>query len=380
MKESINILYGAINSHVSEHGRAKQIYPRLMKKSDITITWIDPPFIIPNIMDYINVLINQYQKNKIEIFNGIRGYVSIGMPFSDKSKILTHITEKMLAGYLKKLNIDFNILVISNPIFLDYVKQVKKRRIPIVYDCRDLFSGWRHNGKFEIKREKELLSLCDQIIVPSTSLKKEILGINSMCSVTVIPNGVPKSMITNKIRNSSSRPKIGYVGHMGYYVNLDLIIEIAKEKTTWDFIFVGDTTPIEKIVEVAPKNCRFLGEVSFTKLNSILKMFDVGIIPFKQLKVTDVVLPIKLFEYFAKGIPIVSTPLKELKNLKENHLIHFANSKQEWINQIENALKDKRHDEFTEFAKKYTWENITEDYVRCFKKLMTNSFDDKKID
>ena len=48
MDEKINILYCGINSHLTEHGRAKQIYTRLAEKQNINITWIDPPCFTKN--------------------------------------------------------------------------------------------------------------------------------------------------------------------------------------------------------------------------------------------------------------------------------------------------------------------------------------------
>ena len=128
---------------------------------------------------------------------------------------------------------------------------------------------------------------------------------------------------------------------------------------------------MKKTIKNAPINCDFLGEIPFNQLNSIFDMFDVGLMPFKRIELTEVILPIKLIEYFARGIPVVSTPLRELENLNESHLIHFANNKNEWLIQIEKALKDDRYDEFIKFARKYTWESIVDKYLQCFEEVLT---------
>jgi len=371
MDKSINILYCGINSYLTEHGRAKQIYTRLAEKQNINITWIDPPRFTKNMGINLKNLKNYINRDEKKIFENINGYTPIGMPFYLRCRLMWDLTEKIVTKFIDDIDLKSDMLIVSSPIFIGYVKLKKKQGIPIIYDCRDLFSGWIHVGKYAIIKEKEMLSICDFVITPSRSLKEKILKINPNTNILTIPNGIPKAMIgnNNQINTLSSR-NIGFVGHMGYYVDLNLVIEIAKEKPEWNFIIVGDNTQIKPVVKNAPENCCFLGEVPFDKLDSIFSMFDVGLIPFKQSELTDVVLPIKLFEYFANGIPVVSTPLKELENLKESHLIHFAKSKDEWIIQIENALKDNRHDDFIKLSKKYTWEEATNKYIQCCNDLL----------
>ena len=372
MEKEIQILYGAINSFNSEHGRAKQIYSRLAKNSRVNIIWVDPPHFHRNIISNFKNIINPINRHQIKIFDNIQAFISIGLPRHMQSKLMWKLTEKMLMIFFENLKLSYNLLIISNPIFTKYSYLIKKSGIPIIYDCRDYFPVWSHVRKHAIKMEKQLLSISDWVIVPSNSLKSELLKINPNCKISVIPNGVPKSMIENKKnKRVSSSPSIGFIGDMGSYVNLKLIIEIARKKPEWNFIFVGETTRIEPIVNDAPNNCDFLGEVPFDHLDSILQRLDVGIIPFKKSKGVDVAFPIKLVEYFAKGIPVVSTPMKELQNLDDSHLIYFADCEVEWIEQIENALKDNRQKEFIEFAKKYTWENATDCYLQCLKNLLS---------
>jgi len=76
--------------------------------------------------------------------------------------------------------------------------------------------------------------------------------------------------------------------------------------------------------------------------------------PFRENKLTKSVSPIKMFEYLASGLPVVSTRMEEAESL--NPPIYFANSKEDFKNCIIKAYKDGRDKiEFFEFAERNSW-------------------------
>jgi glycosyltransferase involved in cell wall biosynthesis len=56
-------------------------------------------------------------------------------------------------------------------------------------------------------------------------------------------------------------------------------------------------------------NVHWLGGRDHGLLPQYLRHFDVGLIPFKRVALTYNANPIKLYEYLAAGVPVVSTPL-----------------------------------------------------------------------
>ena len=75
---------------------------------------------------------------------------------------------------------------------------------------------------------------------------------------------------------------------------------------------MGDST-----VDLSPyrsiQNIHFLGRKPYADLPAYCRQFDVGLIPFKVNELTRAVNPIKLREYLAAGLPVVSTPLPEVR-------------------------------------------------------------------
>jgi hypothetical protein len=75
-------------------------------------------------------------------------------------------------------------------------------------------------------------------------------------------------------------------------------------------VLIGDST-IDLASYRALANMHFLGRKSYAELPAYCKEFDVGLIPFKINELTKAVNPIKLREYLAAGLPVVSTRLPE---------------------------------------------------------------------
>ena len=71
------------------------------------------------------------------------------------------------------------------------------------------------------------------------------------------------------------------------------------------------------------------------KLPGILAECDCLILPYNINKLTDGIMPAKMFECFATGKPVISTPIKNLKKYKD--LIILAETQEEFVDAVRNA-------------------------------------------
>jgi glycosyltransferase involved in cell wall biosynthesis len=85
--------------------------------------------------------------------------------------------------------------------------------------------------------------------------------------------------------------------------------------------------------------------------------FDVGLIPFLVNPLTLATNPIKLYEYFACGMPVVSTALPEVASYAP--LAYLAGSAEEFARQVSAALAEQdpeRRAARRQVAQQESWE------------------------
>jgi glycosyltransferase involved in cell wall biosynthesis len=111
--------------------------------------------------------------------------------------------------------------------------------------------------------------------------------------------------------------------------------------------------------------------LSHNDVPRFIDKLDVALIPFKINDLTQCSFPIKLLEYFARGKPVVSSPLIEVMELARD-LLYIASSEEEWIRAIESALneEDELRIRRIELSKNYTWEKIANTYQDLLTKII----------
>jgi glycosyltransferase involved in cell wall biosynthesis len=137
----------------------------------------------------------------------------------------------------------------------------------------------------------------------------------------LVPHGVDYDHFSRAVKEdlpappdiaSIPRPRLGFFGLIRDWVDLDLLAEVARRRRDWQIVLLGDST-----VDLTPyrsiPNMHFLGRKPYADLPAYCRQFDVGLIPFKINELTRAVNPIKLREYLAAGLPVVSTPLPEVE-------------------------------------------------------------------
>jgi len=77
---------------------------------------------------------------------------------------------------------------------------------------------------------------------------------------------------------------------------------------------IGNSTTDMKSIEGA-RNIRFLGRKPYADLPRYAKAFDVALMPFKVNELTLASNPLKVREYLAAGLPVVSTAIPEVERL-----------------------------------------------------------------
>ncbi|HSH04792.1 MAG TPA: glycosyltransferase [Anaerolineae bacterium] len=168
----------------------------------------------------------------------------------------------------------------------------------------------------------------DHIVTISTVLKDKFADKVAGTEITIIPNGVHidrfKRADGQKIREAyglGDKRVVGFVSSMGEFVGLQLYMEAIRALNRPEVMHfvVGDGPALPAARRYAEEhglsNVKFAGWIKSEQVADYFAALDVGVIPFDLANFTHSAFPIKLVEYLACQIPVVSTPLEEIKRL-----------------------------------------------------------------
>lgn len=107
-------------------------------------------------------------------------------------------------------------------------------------------------------------------------------------------------------------PVVGFFGGLDdYVVDMDLIAETARAIPEASLVLVGDATcPMDEL-EALP-NVHWLGYQPYERIPALGRNFDVALMPWLDNDWIRYANPIKLKEYLALGLPVVSTDYPEV--------------------------------------------------------------------
>ncbi len=258
------------------------------------------------------------------------------------------------------------ILWLSGPSVVDMLGRFNE--VLSIYYCGDEFSEYPGvSKKTIIEMERELLSRADLVIVSSEKLyqAKRIYNKNTF----IITHGVDfehferRNYINKPIPEELKgikKPIIGFYGLIENWVDLDLFEHLARNKPEWSLVLIGKSIVSLKSLKKY-SNIHFLGPINYQKLPQYSLNFDAALMPFKINELTIFVNPLKMFEYMASGLPIVSTHLPELD--KYSKIVKLAASKEEFLEKINECLEEKDKSYILEgikIASKETWQKKAE--------------------
>jgi hypothetical protein len=141
------------------------------------------------------------------------------------------------------------------------------------------------------------------------------------------PNRTPEPAWLSKI----PKPRLGYLGGLTGRISLRLLGETLSRHPEWQFISFGSKKWL------ALTNEHILPWRSRAELAGVLAGLDVGFMPYDCAIPKNLhCVPLKLFDYFARGLPVVSTPIVFLREY--NELVYLGSTPDELSDAVSRAL------------------------------------------
>ncbi len=215
-----------------------------------------------------------------------------------------------------------------------------------LYYCVDEFSEFSRYDSATIRSlERDLIGKSDLVITTAGHLQESKRALHP--HTYLVPHGVSYDHFAKATAETTEIPDdiaglrapiFGFFGMIQDWIDLDLIVELARRRPEWSFVMIGkQEVDVDLCNTVA--NIHLPGQVPFASLPGYCKAFDVGLIPFKVNPLTVNVNPIKLREYLAAGLPVVSTDLPEVRRYQPH--VHIGRSVDEFERACRKALQER---------------------------------------
>lgn len=216
----------------------------------------------------------------------------------------------------------------------------------IVYDCMDELSAFRNAPRQLLQRENALLRVADLVFTGGRSLYLAKVGRHP--AVHCFPSSVDEAHFRrareddeHPLLQSIAHPRLGYCGVIDERLDLGMLGRLAAARPDYQLVMVG---PVAKIAEEdlphAP-NIHYLGQQAYADLPRLFAGFDVGLMPFALNEATRFISPTKTLEYMAAGLPIVSTPIRDVVDSYAN-LVHIGADTGAFVRACDEALQEDR--------------------------------------
>ena len=214
----------------------------------------------------------------------------------------------------------------------------------IVYQCVDEYSEFSGTQKAAIlQMEKTLMEKADVQIVSSTLLYETKHRYNPR--TFIVTHGVdvehfrkaccPETVVPHEVAHLS-RPVVGFFGLIADWVDLELINHLASARTNWTFLMIGKLQTDSSRIRKLP-NVHLIGRKEYRELPAYCKGIDIGILPFVVNDLTLAANPLKLREYLAAGLPVVSTAIPEAERLGQH--VRIGRSRDEFLYHLDSLVE-----------------------------------------
>lgn len=234
----------------------------------------------------------------------------------------------------------------------------------LIYYCVDEYTAFTgvSNGLRAI--EEDLFRRSDLVVVSAERLYDSKKHLNT--NTHIIRHGtdwehfrkaVDGDLATPSDLADLPRPIIGFHGLLADWVDYELIKKVAEHFSNGSVVLIGKVA-VDAEVKIklldGTANVHLLGRKPYADLPAYCRAFDVALNPFEINELTLAANPLKVREYLAAGLPVVSTDIPEVHVLND---CLVGVDHEDFISKIEVALaKPKSREEISDAIEHESWD------------------------
>jgi glycosyltransferase involved in cell wall biosynthesis len=239
---------------------------------------------------------------------------------------IASLNAKLLRAQVKRAT---RQLGLRDPLLWSYVPQAEwlveaLHPAEIVYHCVDDIAAQKGVSAAAFREaEARFASRADLVLASAPALAERMRTLNDR--VFYAPNVADTERFATALNGGRTdpalaalpRPRIVFTGAVvATKLDLELLEGVARARPNWSIALVGpigagdprtDISALERL-----PNVHLLGARPYLQLPEVLRGADVALVPYAINDLTRSVFPMKVYEYLAAGLPVVTTPLPAL--------------------------------------------------------------------
>lgn len=229
-----------------------------------------------------------------------------------------------------------------------------------IYYCFDEITtagDWmnRHGKRYE----DAFIQRVDAVVTTSETLRQDKSGLQPQ--TFCVKNGANFELFSQARQLAQHSPEkqiVGYLGSADNRINIDIMEHCTQTMPDVDFQFIGEVHEPELLRRLSTfPNVTFIPPHQPADLPPLLAKLSVGIIPFICNRHTYTIYPLKINEYLAAGLPVVSTPFSILDDFEG--IIELADTPDRFAQALRRAMADtddQRVQQRVDMAHNNSWE------------------------
>lgn len=281
------------------------------------------------------------------------------------------LLRRTVQHYLKQLNMQHDLihLVSFNPTLgLEVGRRFNERLL--LYLCYDEIAAAPHLKKHGVWQEKAFGNMADATIVTSQGLYERKKTLSKHCYI--IKNAADFPLFSTGFNPQiPAKKQVGFIGTIDRRLDYPLLEHLIGSMPNVEFVFVGRIR-MQAGADILRqyKNVVLTGAKDVQELPAYVRHFSVGIIPFKRSDFIKTVYPLKLNEYLAAGVPVVTTNFSYLDDFKD--IVSITETTQDFTTCV---LHEMFHDSLEKkkarqaVARANSWEHRAEEFSQVVTEL-----------
>jgi len=223
---------------------------------------------------------------------------------------------RLLDGLVQHIRLSATAFWYYTPMAFSFSDHLQPR--VIVYDCMDELAAFKFAPPRLKELEASLFQKADVVFTGGHSLYQAKKGKHA--NIYPFPSSIDKAhfgtarkaQFDPEDQKNIAGPRLGFFGVIDERFDIDLISDLATRRPDWQLVLIGPVVKIDPATLPQRPNIHYLGGKNYKELPRYLSGWDIALIPFANNESTRFISPTKTPEYLAAGIPVISTPIRDV--------------------------------------------------------------------